>query len=123
MEWLPASSAGARVVCAAPRRASLRLAALPLGGWRRRGPQAASDRVRRHLEPAVSMKVDERSFTMRRSIYARTILPILAIAGLSAVAPRTLLSQEDLDAKARAIHQRVLAIDSHVDVLLPTTPP
>jgi membrane dipeptidase len=60
---------------------------------------------------------------MRRSIYARTILPILAIAGLSAVTPRTLPSQEDLDARARAIHQRVLAIDSHVDVLLPSTPP
>jgi membrane dipeptidase len=50
-------------------------------------------------------------------------MPILAIAGLSAVTPRTLPSQEDLDAKARAIHQRVLAIDSHVDVLLPSTPP
>lgn len=62
---------------------------------------------------------------MRRSIYARTILPILAIVGVSAVAPRTLTvtPQEDLDAKARAIHQRVLAIDSHVDVLLPSTPP
>jgi membrane dipeptidase len=60
---------------------------------------------------------------MRRSLFARTVLPILAIVGISAVAPQTLRSQEDLDARARAIHQRVLAIDAHVDVLLPTTPP
>jgi membrane dipeptidase len=33
-----------------------------------------------------------------------------------------LLAQDDIDARARAIHQRILAIDSHVDVLLPTTP-
>jgi membrane dipeptidase len=32
-----------------------------------------------------------------------------------------LLAQDALDARARAIHQRILAIDSHVDVLLPTT--
>jgi membrane dipeptidase len=32
-----------------------------------------------------------------------------------------LVAQDDLDARARAIHQRILAIDSHVDVLLPTT--
>src|SRR4051812_3517161 len=60
---------------------------------------------------------------MSRSIYARTILPILAIVGVSAVTPRILPKQEDLEAKTRAIHQRVLAIDSHVDVLLPSTPP
>ena len=32
-----------------------------------------------------------------------------------------LLAQNDLDSRARAIHRRILAIDSHVDVLLPTT--
>ena len=30
-------------------------------------------------------------------------------------------AQADLDARARAIHQRILVIDSHTDVLLPTT--
>jgi hypothetical protein len=56
---------------------------------------------------------------MRRSMFVRTALPVLAIVGVSAVAPRTLPAPDDLDAKARAIHQRILAIDSHVDVLLP----
>jgi hypothetical protein len=28
----------------------------------------------------------------------------------------------DLDARAHAIHERVLTLDSHVDVLLPTSP-
>src|SRR3977135_2680869 len=30
-------------------------------------------------------------------------------------------AQTDVDVRARAIHQRILVIDSHTDVLLPTT--
>lgn len=50
----------------------------------------------------------------------RTILLLVVLAAATLTAG--LLAQDDLDARARAIHQRILAIDSHVDVLLPSTP-
>lgn len=48
----------------------------------------------------------------------------IGLAGLAAVvAGARAVAQDDVDARARAIHQRILAIDSHADVLLPGTPP
>jgi membrane dipeptidase len=41
---------------------------------------------------------------------------------LTAALGGDVLAQGDLDVRARAIHQRVLAIDTHVDVLLPDSP-
>jgi hypothetical protein len=58
---------------------------------------------------------------MNRSIDGRTWLPMLAIAGVSALAPQ-MRRPDDRDAKARARHQRLLVIDGHADVLLPSTP-
>jgi membrane dipeptidase len=49
---------------------------------------------------------------------ARVACCLALVAGALGAA---LLAQDDLDARARAIHQRILAIDSHVDVLLPST--
>ena len=46
---------------------------------------------------------------------------LLALFPVAAVCASS-LAQTDIDAQARAIHQRVLAVDSHVDVLLPSTP-
>ncbi|HUK34968.1 MAG TPA: dipeptidase [Vicinamibacterales bacterium] len=44
-------------------------------------------------------------------------------AGLIAMLGVHALAQGDLDARARDIHRRLLAVDTHVDVLLPSTPP
>lgn len=53
----------------------------------------------------------------------RRLTPLL-LAGLAAAAVGApAAAQDDLEARARAIHQRVFAIDAHADVLLPTTPP
>jgi membrane dipeptidase len=50
----------------------------------------------------------------------RVMLPcVLACLTASAAAAQ---AQPDLDARARAIHQHVLVIDSHTDVLLPSSP-
>lgn len=48
----------------------------------------------------------------------------ICLAGLAAVAVGArVVAQDDLETRARAIHQRIFAIDSHADVLLPSTPP
>ncbi len=50
---------------------------------------------------------------------SRVTLPCLLACLTAAAAAQP---QTDLDARARAIHQRILVIDSHTDVLLPSSP-
>jgi membrane dipeptidase len=53
--------------------------------------------------------------------HARFSTLLLALLSAAMICART-VAQGDIDARARAIHQRIVAIDSHVDVLLPSTP-
>jgi membrane dipeptidase len=49
-----------------------------------------------------------------------TMLALIAVVAVAATAPAQ--TPADLDARTRAIHQRILVIDSHSDVLLPSSP-
>lgn len=52
----------------------------------------------------------------------RLTIGLAAVAAVAAAGMRV-AAQDDLDTRARAIHQRIFAIDGHADVLLPSTPP
>src|ERR1700754_1365644 len=53
---------------------------------------------------------------------AAVTLAAIALSASSHAARADSAGASQLEAKARAIHARVLVLDSHVDVLLPTTP-
>ena len=83
----------------------------------RRQTTATKD-VRLAARQATLCVVDFKEHKMTPYISFRvTALGLVALLAVTGAAR----AQADLDARARAIHQRILVIDSHTDVLLPTT--
>ena len=57
---------------------------------------------------------------MKRYVWSDIVALLVALPAMAVLANTP--SDKEVDERARAIHQRVLTLDSHVDVLLPSTP-